>query len=337
MFLNDKYAPRSTDKLFFHEDIVERLQHMAVDDKIPHIILYGADGVGKKTIARMFLESVFGNEVNDTIDRIYTINGSGNKVTNMTIKQSPYHIVIEPNNNNFDKYLIQNIVKEYAKWIPISDVFGGNKQFKIVLINNVDNLTYYAQMSLRRTMEKNSRTCRFLMVCNAISKLIDPLKSRCICVRIPAPTEEEIIQTIIETSIHEKYNISLDELYKIMHYSDGHIKHTMLALDCVTKNISPSNSYVKSINDIVKLINEKNLNNVSDIKKILYDILMTNINGSNIIISILAILCKDEKINFDKKMQLVHCATKYEHNLSIGRREIIHLDGFIVNTILILS
>jgi len=336
MFLYDKYSPKTNADLTFHQDIVQKIQQMGKDDEIPHLILYGADGSGKKTIARLFLESIFDKDVNNTVNKIYTINGSGNKTTNIAIKQSPYHIVIEPNNNNFDRYLIQNIVKEYAKWIPVG-VFRINKSFKVVLINNVDNLSYYAQMSLRRTMEKYSKTCRFLMVCNAISKLIDPLKSRCICIRIPSPTEEEIIGTIMQVSYHEKNKMSLKNLCEIMKYSNGSIKQVLLALECVSNNISPSNSYIHTIKKIVKLINEKNIEHVVEIRGLLYDILMTNISGSHIITSILLMLCNSVELKFEKKLKLIESAAKYEHNLSIGRREIIHLDSFVIDTILILS
>ena len=214
MFLYDKYAPKNIGDLTFHVDEVNNLLSMNTN-AIPHIILYGSAGSGKRTIARFVLENLYDDSINKLTDIVYTISGSGNTLTDIVIKQSPYHIVIESNNNNFDKYLIQNIVKEYAQRIPMN-VFQTNKPFKIVLINDVDNLSYHAQMSLRRTMEKYSKTCRFLMICNAMSRLIDPLKSRCVCVRITSPSNSEIIQTILKICYHEKFDISLENLNQIV-------------------------------------------------------------------------------------------------------------------------
>lgn len=336
MFLCDKYAPKSTLDLTFHKDIVERLFQMSVDNAIPHIILYGPDGSGKKTISRMFLENIYDKSVNNMTDTVYTVNGSGNTSSDISIKQSSYHIVIDPNNNNFDRYLIQNIVKEYAKRIPL-DVFQTSKSFKVVLINDVDNLSYYAQMSLRRTMEKYSKTCRFLMICNAISKLIDPLRSRCVCVRVPSPTNIELTNTILTICHYEKYDISLKNLQHILSYSDGNIKHAIWLLEYVIGNLSPTNSYIDAINDIVAIILKRDLSGVMDIRNLLYNILITNISGNIIIQTILLKLCDCENISTEKKIKIINIAARYEHNITLGRREIIHLDGFIVDTILSLA
>ena len=79
--------------------------------------------------------------------------------------------------------------------------------FKSVMINNLDNLSYYAQTSLRRTMEKYSGTCRFIMWCKSLSKVIEPLKSRCLMVRVPLPTD--IMITSIILKVASKANIKL--------------------------------------------------------------------------------------------------------------------------------
>src|SRR3990170_3969521 len=112
------------------------LETMSQDESIPHIIFYGPEGSGKKTIIDLFLTMIYGEEVLKTNDSIYKVSGSGNSSTDISIKQSNYHIIIEPNNNNFDRYLIQDVVKEYAKKVPLN-VFTSNKSFKVVLINNV--------------------------------------------------------------------------------------------------------------------------------------------------------------------------------------------------------
>ena len=67
------------------------------------------------------------------------------------------------------------------------NIFKTKRKFKIVLINCVDNLSYYAQASLRRTMEKYANTCKFIFICDQLSKIIEPLRSRCLCVRVPVP------------------------------------------------------------------------------------------------------------------------------------------------------
>jgi replication factor C subunit 3/5 len=223
MFFVDKYCPQSIKEAKFHLKLLNRLQHMSKNESIPHILLCGPEGSGKKTIIRLFLEMLFDKDVHNTEDSAYTVIGSGNKATVVTVKQSNYHIVIEPNNNNFDRYLIQDIVKEYAKKMPMS-IFKTKKIFKIVLINNIDNLSYYAQTSLRRTMEKYSSTCRFIMCCTCSTRVIEPLISRCIFFNICSPTNEELFPYIYEISVKENILLKLEDYTYI--------------LDCAKNNIT---------------------------------------------------------------------------------------------------
>ena len=73
----------------------------------------------------------------ETKDIEYVINGYSNSKEKVVIKQSKYHIIIEPNNNGFDKYLIQEIIQEYAKSKNL-DIFKYKKTFKVVIINKID-------------------------------------------------------------------------------------------------------------------------------------------------------------------------------------------------------
>ena len=61
-------------------------------------------------------------------------------------------------------------------------------------------MSYYAQTSLRRTMERYNDKCRFMMWCKSLSKVIEPLQSRCICLRIPSPTDDELFRYIFKIS-----------------------------------------------------------------------------------------------------------------------------------------
>ena len=120
MFLFDKYSldkNKSRGNIIFHQDILKFLETISKDESIPHIIFHGAEGVGKRTFINSFLEMLYGKSVNNLSEFIYIIKGSGGKENEIIIKQSNSHIVIDPGNNNFDKYLIQNVVKEYAKEI----------------------------------------------------------------------------------------------------------------------------------------------------------------------------------------------------------------------------
>ena len=145
--------------------------------------MYGPPGGGKGHLVNMLLEKIYDKSVNNIKEVEYTVVGYGNSKTKVDIKQSNYHIIVEPNNNGFDKYLIQEIVKEYARR-QMLNIFRTKKKFKVVLVDTVDNLSYYAQASLRRTMEKYVNNCKFILLSHQLSNVIEPLRSRCLCIRI---------------------------------------------------------------------------------------------------------------------------------------------------------
>ena len=88
---------------------------MSKDGDVPNIIFYGPDGSRKSTVIRLFLEMIYDKDINKGIKVIYNVTGSGNITTEIKIKQSNYHIIIEPNNNNFDRYLVQDVCKRICK------------------------------------------------------------------------------------------------------------------------------------------------------------------------------------------------------------------------------
>jgi replication factor C subunit 3/5 len=351
MLLVDKYKPKHIDEYILHKDLIKKLQTIALDNSIPHIIIYGPEGCGKRTLVRFFLETIFDTEVNNMTTTKYTVTGSSNLTTEIEIKQSNYHIVIEPNNNNYDKYIVQDIIKEYASRVQF-DFFNTSKPFKVVFINNVDQLSYNAQTSLRTTMEKYANNCRFIMVCNSLSKVIEPLISRCCCFRVPSPTRSEIFELVYKISAYENMDFDIDSYKEILDKSNNNIKRALWYLELKKHNCSTElsiNSLLDEIrenvfatSDIENITGEK-INVAKKLQQIrnqLYNLLITNINLSEIIKLITNnIIDKLITFNINKKIKnqliyvLIEKAAEYEHRGILGRREIIHLEEFIISII----
>ena len=336
MFFVDKYAPTDSSDILFHKREIKLLDKMSQDDSVPHTLFCGPEGSGKKVLISCFLEMLYDKDVHILNDSVYRVSGSGNSTTDVVIKQSNYHIVIEPNNNNFDRYLIQDVVKEYAKKIPLN-VFTSQKTFKTVLINNVDNLSYYAQTSLRRTMEKFSGTCRFIMWCRSLSRVIDPLRSRCYTFRINSPDDGEMLEMIANISYRESMKLSLTDYTKIINLSNGNIKKALWLLQLKKIGVSYSTSYDMITNEIIKLLLTCNCNAILDIRLLLYNIMITNITGTQIIKDIIKKLFNNKSIIEECKINIAEVAAKFEHNLIRGRREITHLEGFIAGLMYVLN
>ena len=316
--------------------ILEQLIHMASYEDIPHIIISGPAGSGKKTLVNFFLEAIYDSSINDLTKCKYPVSGSSAK-KNVEILRSNYHIIIEPTNTNHDKYILQEIIKQYAMNRTFS-FFKTQRKFKTIVILNIENLSGNSQSALRRTMELYARTCRFVMICNNLSKIFDPLKSRCRIFCVPLPSKESIRYIITTISVLENINLSRHREKTILDNCGYDIKKAIWQFD--TKNHT-GNSKIpldKIVDEIVKLIMDilcpTNKNIIKsifmEIRTIIYSPLITNIDGSKIMTIIMDklidIIGKDhDEVN----IRIIRITSEYEHNLSNGRREITDIDPFI--------
>lgn len=218
-----------------------------------HLIVYGVNGTCKEYIINKLLEKIYGKHGIEVKDIEYVISGYSNTKTKILIKQSKYHIIIEPNTNSFDKYLIQEIIHEYAK-SELLNILKYNKLFKIIIINKIDNLSYYIQSALRRTMEKYSNICKFILISNQLSKVIEPLRSRCLLIRIPLATNLQILESILYISYKENYSLTSNQISTIINKSDNIINKTIWLFDLYKYNITYNNNWNDVIDNIINLL-----------------------------------------------------------------------------------
>jgi replication factor C subunit 3/5 len=333
MFFIDKYRPNTKVNSQFHNDVLDMLEIMSKDNAIPHLILYGPNGSGKKTIINIFLEMLFGKNVHHTKDISYEIVSSGGKKTIEKVRQSNYHIEINPKGTNYDRYLIHDIVKEYAKSKSLNTIFEKNKQFKLVLINDIDNLSPGAQMALRRTMEIYSDKCRFIMWCTSLSKLIKELQSRCIKQRIPAPLDNDIFKYIFKIAMKENINISLDTFSSIVIKANGNIKEALWDLQFLKFGYSKSTEYFKTLDDMVALILEAKLENIRNIRELFFNLTITNYTGTDILRDLVDKIYVSPYLTKETKQKIVGFGAETEYGFLKKRREIMHFDSFIIDSI----
>lgn len=329
MFLMKKYIPKSAKDAFFHKDKLLKLEKMAKDKSISHIIFYGPEGCGQKMTVSMYLEMLYGEKVNDVTDTVYKVCGSGNSSSDVIIKQSDYHIVIDPTGTNYDRYLIRDVVQLYIKrqtW----GFYTSNKNFKVVLINNADNLSHYGQTALRTILETYTGDCRFIMWCNTLSKIFDPLRSRCYCFRLDIPNNKEIFRYITTISAYENIKLTLEDYDNIISKSDNDMKKILWLLDCKKYGMSTESVYDKNINEIVDLILRCKTSDIVKFRNKSYPITITNYKCTKILKDILDNILKRDTINDMSKIAIIEMADEAEYNLIRGRHDIVHIESFIV-------
>lgn len=374
MFLVDKYY-NDSNSIIFHQDILDKLlesfdthnmiykntdtiENMDIKyfkDTIykmrygnwqyanfQHLLLYGANGCGKEFIMHKLLEKIYGKKEVMISDVEYTINGYSNTKTKVNIKQSKYHIIIEPNNNGFDKYLIQEIIQNYVK-TEMLNILKYKRLFKIVVINKIDNLSYYAQAALRRTMEKYSNTCKFIFICDQLSKTIEPIRSRCLFVRVPLPTNKMIMNVLLNTSIKENIDLSVKDYREILNKSNNNINIALWLLEFKKHGCVYDSNWTYIINDIANLIidkknyNTKKMNTVIvQLRKYFYILFITNIKFQVIIRRLMLKLLKNYT-DIKLKYYIIETTSIFEKRINEGTRYIIHLEAYVLRLILLLS
>jgi replication factor C subunit 3/5 len=333
MFLFEKYKPIHYEDCIFNRNILDQLLHLSSYDDIPHLIISGPSGGGKKTIVKLFLEALYDQDVNILTRNKYKITGSSSK-KEIEFSQSNYHIEIEPTNTNHDKHILQEVIKQYAQHKSFN-IFSRNRNFKTIIIYNIENLANNSQAALRRTMELYAKSCRFVMICNNLTKIFDPLRSRCRTFCVPLPTIQNISRIISYISLMEKIKLPSSQKKYILSNCNHNLARAIWILDCIRLESScviPLHEVFDTVVELILNISEnKNLIRVfdDDIRGNIYSILITNISGTEIITTImdqLLIRIEDDTIN----TKIIQHASEAEYNLVHKRRDINHIDYFIL-------
>lgn len=194
----DKHRPKTLNTLDYHTEQADLLKKLVHSDDFPHLLVYGPNGAGKKTRIMCALRELYGPGVEKLRIERQQFETPSKKTIEMTTLASNYHIEVNASDAGiYDRIVIQEMIKNIAQTNQLDA--ATQKNFKVVLLTEVDKLTKDAQHALRRTMEKYMTTCRIILCCNSTSRVIPAVRSRCLCLRVAAPTIEQIC-TILKTT-----------------------------------------------------------------------------------------------------------------------------------------
>ncbi|KAB7496048.1 Replication factor C subunit 3 [Armadillidium nasatum] len=248
---------------------------------------------------------------------------------------SNYHIMVNPSDANFyDRCVIQEIIKTAASAQQLDP--SGQREFKVVVLTEVDKLTKDAQHALRRTMEKHIGTCRLILIANSTSKIIPAILSRCLGVRVPAPTEKEIISILQTVSKKEGLSLPLPLAENIAKKSNRNLRRALLSLEaCKTQQypFSPTQEVVAPDWEVflrktaTAIVQEQSPNSLFKVREMIYELLIHCIPPEVIFKGLLKELVKN--CDGSLKCEVTKMAAYHEHRMQLGSKAIYHVEAFI--------
>ncbi len=251
----EKYRPTSLDTYIGNEHLKSKVEIYLESGDLPHLLLYGKAGTGKTTLAKLLVKNI-------ECDYMY-INAS--------------------DENNVDT--VRTKVKHFASTI-------GFKDMKIVILDECDYITPNAQAALRNLMETFSKHCRFILTCNYVERIIDPIQSRCQSFQIIPPSKGEVAKHTHDILISENVTHEMDDLKvlidsgypdirRIVNSSQRNVVNGKLKLD--TSSILQNDYKLKLIKilktqdkktafkDIRQLLADNKVTDFADLFRLLYD------------------------------------------------------------------
>jgi replication factor C subunit 3/5 len=326
MFLIDKYLIKSKDNIIFHNEIYQKIFKKDFLDNLTHLIIHGKNGSGKRTLINCLINELYGDiKIEKTL---FEVNTYGNKMDEVLLEKSQYHIIVKPNNSAFDRYVLQDVIKNFAQIIIPNEQNSYN--YKLVIIDSVDKLSRQAQNALRRTMEEFMGNCKFIFICYNLHRIIDPLKSRCSLISLPNPSEDDVFETLFHISVMENRKISIGRLNDLSKNASNDIKQGIWLLEYYTHKIYIKNelNWNKFADLIIEEIVSEKIN-LSRLRELNYQIYMSNIDMNELIIYLLNNLLKKD-ISLDKKYKIINTFSKFDIRINQGKRQTLHLEALLL-------
>lgn len=199
----DKHRPRELSKLDYHKDQADYLRNLTQQSDFPHLMFYGPSGAGKKTRIMCLLRELYGGGCERLRNETMTFTTASNRKIEVMTVGSNYHLEVNPSDAGiYDRIVVVDLVKQVAQTHQLDST--GQREFKVIVLSDVDDLTKDAQHALRRTMEKYVATCRIILCVNSTSRVIPAIRSRCLGIRVAAPSIDEIV-TILSVNYNLVY------------------------------------------------------------------------------------------------------------------------------------
>ena len=220
----EKYRPTKLSDLINQKETVSSLKSLLKNQsEIPHLLFSGNAGVGKTTTALCLSREILGDRFNDYV---LELNASDERGINM----------------------VRERVKKFSRFAGLDTEIP----FKIIILDEADEMTSDAQTALRRIIEDTAKYCRFILIANNISKIIAPIQSRCAVFKFTKIDEKEIITYLKSLATKEKVKTDEKSLKSIAEFSGGDLRQSINLLQAAASSGGVTEAKVKAVTGSAK-------------------------------------------------------------------------------------
>lgn len=301
----EKYRPENLSSIVNQKEVIGSLKALLKNtSEMPHLMFSGSAGVGKTTTAMCLAREILGDHWKD---HTLELNASDERGINM----------------------VRERVKKFARFSGLDTKIP----FKIIILDEADEMTSDAQTALRRIIEDTARYCRFILIVNNISRIIEPLQSRCAVFKFTRISEDDIVSYLEEICKKEKIKFDQKGLKTTYSYSEGDMRHAINILQATASLGIVNESNVKT---------SAGLSKTSDVGEILKLAIAGKLSDArNKMIEIIKVYGMSEsdflkylneesyKIKTTKLDEILETIAKYDYRLIIGANPEIQLSALL--------
>ncbi|KAH9638968.1 hypothetical protein HF086_005049 [Spodoptera exigua] len=288
----EKYRPKTIDDIVDQGEVVQVLRECLSGGDLPHLLFYGPPGTGKTSAILAAARQLFGDI---SRDRVLELNASDERGIQV----------------------IRDKVKTFA-------------QLTLVILDEADSMTTAAQAALRRTMERETRTTRFCLICNYVSRIIPPITSRCSKFRFKPLARENVIKRLREICEAEGVDVGDGEvLHQAVDTCEGDLRRALTAMQCCQRLLGKITA--EGLVEVTGLVPENLVNqylsvkNYSELEKFVESFLMEAYSASQLLEQLSATVVTAGHLTNKQKCEISEKVAICSHRLLDGGAEYMQL------------